>query len=95
MPDIGLFVYAIACLGSNIVYVFTSYGAVAAVSQTVHSGGALVICKCAAGTSFTTATVVVAAATTPLVRLVYYPIRYLLFTSRGQKSDLFKKRIYM
>lgn len=87
MPGSGLFVYAIACLGSNILYVFTSYGMVAAVSQTVHSGGALVLCKSAAGTSFTTATVVAAAATTPIVRLVCSPVRYLFFSSRRQKVD--------
>lgn len=81
MPGEGLFLYAVACLGSNILYVFASYGMVAAVSQTVHSGGALVLCKSAAGTSFTTAAVVAVAATTPLVRLIYSPVRYMRSSS--------------
>lgn len=87
MPGSGLFVYAVVCLGSNILCVFTSYGMVAAVSQTVHSGGALVLCKSVVGTSFTTAAVVAVAATTPLVRLIYSPVRYMLSSSPKQISD--------
>lgn len=61
--------YALACLGSNILYTLTNYGVISAMVRTTHSVGAIVIYQSTTGASLTTATTVVAlATTTPLVR---------------------------
>lgn len=61
--------YAFACLGSNILYTLTKYGVISAIAQTTQNVGAIVIYQSTTGVSFTTATVVVAVASTaPLLR---------------------------
>lgn len=67
-----MFEYALACIGSNLLYVLARYGVVAAIVQTTQSLGTIVICQSTIGASLTTATAISVITTTPLCYAVYF-----------------------
>ena len=78
--------YAFACLGSNILYILTNYGVVAATVQAAHSVGTIMLCQSTTGASLTTATVVAMATTTPFIRMTLRPMRGLFSRNSFQRS---------
>lgn len=77
----GLALYSITYMGTNVIYMFGKFGIIAGYTQAVHSYGAVVLCQYM-GTSFSTACAVSTAVTTPLVRPLYRACKS-LYSSRN------------
>lgn len=62
--------YTLACLGSNALYILINNGVVAAAVQVAQTVGAIFMWQSTTNVSFTTATGLVVATTTPLFRVL-------------------------